>query len=228
MKGDWDRLMKDYESSSTVLVADVDCTAEGKPLCDSNGVKGFPSIKHGDPASLEDYKGGRKYDDLAKFAKTLKPLCSPSNIDLCDETQKAEIAKIQAMPSNELDQAIAEAEKKVADAEAAFKKGTDGLQSKYKELQATKKKIVDGVKGGDVGMMKKVAKDNKTRPKCRTDDTKACSDKEVKFIEKMKAATADARNKQITRLEKMKGNAMKEELRLWLLQRLNILRQLEK
>ena len=27
------------------LVAHVDCTAEGKPLCDANGVKGFPTLK---------------------------------------------------------------------------------------------------------------------------------------------------------------------------------------
>lgn len=228
MKPDWDKLMKDYESNPTVLVADVDCTAAGKPLCDSNGVKGFPTIKHGDPASLEDYKGGRKYDDLAKFAKTLKPLCSPSKLELCDATQKAEIEKMQAMSMTELDAAIAEKEKAVADAEAAFKSGTGKLQSTYKALEAKKKATIEGVKKAGLGMLKQVKAHNKDRPKCRIDDTAACSDKEKQFIDKMKAKDADAWQKQIARLNKMKGGDMKPELRTWLLQRLNILQQLAK
>jgi len=39
MKPDWDKLMAAFASSTTQLVGDVDCTAEGKPLCDANGVK---------------------------------------------------------------------------------------------------------------------------------------------------------------------------------------------
>merc|ERR1712194_692866 len=52
----------------------------------------------GDPADLQDYEGGRSYSDLETFAKeNLKPVCSPKNIDLCDDDKKAEIAKIQAI-----------------------------------------------------------------------------------------------------------------------------------
>ena len=40
-------------------MADVDCIGGGKDLCSKVGVEGFPTIKHGDPANLEDYKGGR-------------------------------------------------------------------------------------------------------------------------------------------------------------------------
>merc|ERR1719428_1995991 len=69
MKPAWDRLIKDFKDSKTALVADVDCTAAGKPLCDSNGVKGFPTIKYGDPNNLEKYEGGRDYDSLKKFAE---------------------------------------------------------------------------------------------------------------------------------------------------------------
>lgn len=29
------------------MIADVDCTAEGKSLCDEQGVQGFPTIKYG-------------------------------------------------------------------------------------------------------------------------------------------------------------------------------------
>jgi len=228
MKPDWDRLMGDYAAHKTALVADVDCTAAGKPLCDSNGVKGFPSIKYGDPAALEDYKGGRKYDDLAKFAKeNLKPLCSPANLDLCDATQKAEIDKIMAMSDSEIDEAIKTKEAQVADAEAKFKSGTDELQAKYKKLQADKESIVNGVKKGSLGVLKQVKADNKDRPKCKVAAPTACSEKEKAFIEKMTGKT-DIIAKQITRLQKMKGGAMKPELKLWLIQRLNILQQLAK
>lgn len=60
MKPAWDKLMKKWNSSkraATSLVADVDCTAAGKPLCDQAGVQGFPTIKWGDPNNLEKYEG---------------------------------------------------------------------------------------------------------------------------------------------------------------------------
>ena len=72
MKPDWDKLISQFKDSSSVLIADVDCTAGGKSLCDEVGVKGYPTIKHGDPNNLEDYKGGRDFSALEKFAKGLK------------------------------------------------------------------------------------------------------------------------------------------------------------
>eukprot|EP01083_Nonionella_stella_P263522 895102_1 len=79
MAPDWEKLSGEFEGYEVGLVADVDCTAEGKPLCDANGVKGFPTLKWGDPTALEDYQGGRSYDDLLKFATdNLKPICSPA------------------------------------------------------------------------------------------------------------------------------------------------------
>merc|ERR1712194_134071 len=90
---------------------------------EANGVKGYPTIKWGDPADLQDYQGGRTYSDLEKFAtENLKPVCSPKNIDLCDDDKKAEIAKLQAMPPAELEAAIAAKKKKdktIADVKAS-------------------------------------------------------------------------------------------------------------
>ena len=107
MKPDWDKLMEEVNDSETQLIADVDCTANGKDLCDANGVRGFPTLKYGDPSSLEDYKGGRDYDSLKKFAdEHLKPMCSPTTIDLCDADKKAEIEKYQAMSADDLAKAI--------------------------------------------------------------------------------------------------------------------------
>merc|ERR1711957_475935 len=56
MKPDWDKLMAEFKDSKTALVADVDCTAGGKALCDRIGVRGYPTIKQGDPNNMEDYK----------------------------------------------------------------------------------------------------------------------------------------------------------------------------
>ena len=39
MKPDWDRLGSEYADSS-VLIGDVDCTAEGESMCEDFGVRG--------------------------------------------------------------------------------------------------------------------------------------------------------------------------------------------
>merc|ERR1711920_1171086 len=102
-KPDWDKLMEEFKDHKTALIADVDCTAEGKSLCETVGVQGFPTIKWGDPNALEDYNGERTYDALKKFAKeNLKPLCGPANLDLCSDEKKAEINALQALSSADL------------------------------------------------------------------------------------------------------------------------------
>jgi hypothetical protein len=114
--------MEEFKDSPTQLIADVDCTADGKALCDENGVRGYPTLKYGDPSDLQDYQGGRSLDDLKKFAaENLKPLCSVKNIDLCDATKKAQIEKYLAMPEAELKATVEAEEKKIEDAEENFK-----------------------------------------------------------------------------------------------------------
>jgi len=97
MKPDWDKLIAEYKGSSTTLIADVDCTSGGKSKCDEVGVRGYPTIKYGDPNDLQDYKGGRSFADLKKFAADLGPQCGPANLDLCDDDKKAKIAELQKL-----------------------------------------------------------------------------------------------------------------------------------
>merc|ERR1712008_61682 len=149
--------MDAFADSKTALVADVDCTAEGKSLCDNNGVKGFPTIKYGDPSALEDYKGGRDYDSLKKFAEeSLKPMCSPNNIDLCDDEKKAEIQKVQAMSDEELAGAITKFEDMNNSAEETFKTEVQKLQDTYQALMKAKDDAVEEVKAAGLGLMKSV------------------------------------------------------------------------
>lgn len=155
MKPDWDKLMDAFADSETALVADVDCTAAGKDLCTEHGIRGYPSLKYGDPANLEEYSGGRDFKSLEKFAtENLKPMCSPSNIDLCEADKKADIEKFLGLAGAELDKMIADGEKKIAQAETEFKKGVEGLQAKYQEMMEAKEKAVEEIKGSGLGLMK--------------------------------------------------------------------------
>jgi len=168
MKPDWDKLMEQYADSATQLIADVDCTAEGKPLCDANGVKGFPTLKYGDPSDLQDYNGGRDFDSLKKFIdEELKPGCSPANLDLCDDDKKAEITKIQAMSNSELDELIAKEEIKLEEAETLFKDEVQKLQERYEALSNEKDATVAAVKASGLGLMKSV---RATAPKSGSDE----------------------------------------------------------
>merc|ERR1719159_2148951 len=103
MKPAWDQLIDEFKDSKHALVGDVDCTADGKSLCEKHGVSGYPTIKWGEPDSLKDYNGGRTLDDLKKFAEeNLGPTCGPDNLDLCDDADKKAIAKFLKFDVDEL------------------------------------------------------------------------------------------------------------------------------
>jgi len=97
--------MDDFADSPAALVADVDCTAGGKSLCETHGVRGYPSIKYGEIGDLKDYQGGRSYDDFKKFAEeNLGPTCGPGeNIGLCDAATRESIEKYLTMSSDKLE-----------------------------------------------------------------------------------------------------------------------------
>merc|ERR1711908_221381 len=62
--------------------------------------------------------------------------------------------------------------------------------------------------------------------KCTLENVDGCTDKEKEFMEKWKAKTAEEVKAQSERLHGMSGSSMKPELKKWLHQRLNILKQL--
>jgi len=158
MKPDWDKLMDEFKGSSTGLVADVDCTTEGKSLCEEHGVRGYPSIKWGDPSALEDYEGGRSFEDLQTFAKeNLKPVCSPTNLDLCDDEKKKEIGELQALSADDLEKKIEEKKQLIKDAEEAFSTGLKGLQETYEKLQKDKDEGIKQIKDSGLALMQAVA-----------------------------------------------------------------------
>jgi len=160
MKPAWDKLMRKWnkgDRAKTSLIADVDCTAEGKPLCEQVGVQGFPTIKWGDPSALEDYQGGRDYEALKKFAKdNLKPMCSPANIDLCDEEKKKKIEELQAMDKAELTKQIEDKKAEIKTLETTFEEEVKQLQASYEQMQKDKEQKIADVKAGGLGLMQAV------------------------------------------------------------------------
>lgn len=105
MKPAWDELMALYKDSQTSLIADVDCTAEGQPLCQKYGVQGYPSIKWGENMDkLKDYQGGRDFKSLKSFAESsLGPQCGIENLDVCTDKERELYEEMLKLPVAELE-----------------------------------------------------------------------------------------------------------------------------
>eukprot|EP00421_Protoceratium_reticulatum_P021426 CAMPEP_0168380496 /NCGR_PEP_ID=MMETSP0228-20121227/12392_1 /TAXON_ID=133427 /ORGANISM="Protoceratium reticulatum, Strain CCCM 535 (=CCMP 1889)" /LENGTH=168 /DNA_ID=CAMNT_0008393567 /DNA_START=78 /DNA_END=584 /DNA_ORIENTATION=- len=156
MKPDWDKLMEAFKDSKTVVVADVECSAEGKSMCSEVGVKGYPTIKYGNPDDLQDYKGGRSFADLKKFAEEMKPMCGPTNLDACDDTQKKQIEEWKKIPPEVREAMVAEKEEKIKTLEADGQKFIESLNKKWKEYNDKKEKAIEEIKASGLGLLKSV------------------------------------------------------------------------
>merc|ERR1711865_255289 len=114
--------------------------------------------KYGDPYDLQDYKKDRDLDSLRKFIQEdLKPLCSPSNLDLCDDDKKKEIEALFALDHAALEEKIATESKKLDEAEKKFKAQVEELQANYVKFHSEKE---ESVKASGLGLMKSVAAAN--------------------------------------------------------------------
>ncbi|CAE8614322.1 unnamed protein product [Polarella glacialis] len=157
MKPAWDQLMKDFDGHASVLIADVDCTTEGKSLCDESGVQGFPTIKYGDPNDMQDYQGGRDADALTKFAKeNLGPSCGPDNLDLCAADKKKQIDEFLALPIADLTSKIKEKEDESAKADKDLEELLKSLQAQYEAGTKAKDTKKEEIKESGLGLMKSV------------------------------------------------------------------------
>lgn len=146
MKPAWDTLMSEFEDSSTVLVADVDCIGSGKELCNTVGVQGFPTIKYGDPSNLEDYKGGRDADSLNKFASELKPSCNVDTLENCSDEQKSAIETIKSQTVEDLKATVEEEAADRKAAETLFETAVKKLQAEYQGLVSQKEMSLQEIK----------------------------------------------------------------------------------
>jgi protein disulfide-isomerase A6 len=141
MKPDWDSLGAEFKDSKTVVIGDVDCTADGKSLCEKYGVRGYPTIKYFNPPDEEgeDYKGGRTLADLKKFAESeLGPGCSVDAMENCSDAQKAELETYIAMPAADREAQLTALKTELSEAEKKH-------EALLKELQSTYKSSMEGV-----------------------------------------------------------------------------------
>ena len=99
MKPAWDQLGGEYAGSSSVLIADVDCTVE-TDLCSEKGVSGYPTIKYYTADTGKDgadYSGGRSFDDLkAHVEDKLAAKCFLDDQEGCTDKEKGYIKKMTA------------------------------------------------------------------------------------------------------------------------------------
>jgi len=156
MKPDWDKLMAAFKDHASTLIADVDCTTGGKSLCEQVGVRGYPTIKHGDPNDLQDFKGGRDFAALKTFADGLGPQCGPANLDLCDAEKKKQIDEFMALGKEKREEMIKAKEAEITKLEADFKAFVDGLQKQYTDANEKKDKDIEAVKTSGLGLLKSV------------------------------------------------------------------------
>lgn len=101
MKPAWDELGSEFEGSRSVIIADVDCTADvNKDLCEVRKIDGFPTVKvftsdTGKDGS--DYEGGRDFETLKAYvSENLAAKCLIAEPSACTEKEVGFIAKMRA------------------------------------------------------------------------------------------------------------------------------------
>jgi len=97
---------------------------------------------------------------------------------------------------------------------------------KYYKAECSSRSCGEDYQGGrDFVALKEFTEENLV-VKCTLENVEGCSDKEKDFMGKWKDKTPEEVKAQLERLNGMSGSAMKPELKQWLTQRLNILKQL--
>jgi len=79
---------------------------------------------------------------------------------------------------------------------------------------------------GDEEMMTAYIEEYGKTSMCSVETGSGCDEKEMGYIEKAKAMSAEEQSSQLKRLENMAGGTMKPDLKRWLIKRKKILSQL--
>lgn len=156
MKPDWDKLAEEFKDSPIVGIADVDCTAGGKALCSTIGVRGYPTIKYwqADDDNAQDYKGGRGYDQLKSFTEsTFKAGCNVDTLENCNADQKKIIGDLKGKDSSVMKGEL----KKVSDKLAQQQKELREHESKTAKITSTMNEDIKSTQK-NLAMIKKIAK----------------------------------------------------------------------
>ena len=156
LKPEWEKLKHD-----NVLIAEVDCTSE-KKICAKYGVKGFPTLKFGDPNSFEDYKGGRTFSALNDHLQTLGPPCNVETREHCSETHLTKLDEYEKLSDSEIQSLIDEEASSRQNIEDTFKEEVQKLQNTYNELTEKKEEDMDELSKYHVGILQSLLASRKS------------------------------------------------------------------
>lgn len=145
----WDQLLTAISasgSSSTVLIAEVDCAAQ-EAWCVEMGYTAYPTLTYGDPSMggifLQLYVSlAKTADDLIGFVRDKlmdTPFCTPGNLGACSEPVRERLRAYMDMTANELQASIEREEELIKMAVNSFEKVASGLQVEYNQLAKEQK-----------------------------------------------------------------------------------------
>ena len=135
----WESMAKEWIGHEQGLVGAVDCRQETK-FCTEMKIKGLPTLLYGEPVAhgvlLQEYGADQTYEDFSKFANATltKPMCSPVNLDACEEKDRKRMMYFLSLGTWELGSVINDQEDAIQMARDLFKAGFDTMQSAYDQL----------------------------------------------------------------------------------------------
>lgn len=139
--------MQKFEGDSTAVIGEVNCEGTGARMCKRLDIPHYPYLAWGDPLgfglALEKCGDsmGKDVASLEAFAKEkLKPICSPSNLDNCDDETKTQLEKFMSMKDTDLTSAFQRAEKEVKSATKDIDDKIEKIKASHAKLAAQKEK----------------------------------------------------------------------------------------
>ena len=129
LKPTWDELGDDVKDNSTILIGDVDCTAElNRPLCE--GIDGYPTLMKVFAGRKVSYNGPREKTALIEFATSMTPSCSIKSYAHCTHAELELLKRLEAMSSEDQ-------KKRRIEIEGDMKDKEEELRLLYQKLRGT-------------------------------------------------------------------------------------------
>ena len=132
----WESL-GDQITDPNVLIGEVDCTTdENKDMCQSVGVKGYPTLLSStDGYSWNKFEGARDLEALKTFVEeNLSENCF-DNEELCTEEETAKLNELKQLPRDELQKKLNDNLAHFKDAGTTFDESVKKLQDEYVKLK---------------------------------------------------------------------------------------------
>merc|ERR1711971_297935 len=86
----------------------------------------------------------------------LGPMCSPANLDACDEAKKKQINDFMALSDADMDKKISDGEANSKKVQTDFDEFVKGLQKQYEEANKKKEADIEALKAEGLGLLKAV------------------------------------------------------------------------